>query len=208
MNLEKGAIAMTNRKPAISLCLLALALCWGALPALADGLTLNGTFDGDATITPTASPGVYTQNFTGDGDDTTYGSFTPTSTSTVDFSNPPNILFSNGMLSAAFTNGTLTGTSSGTGTANGNGTAAFTIDWVITGGTGIFAGDTGDVTLMGTITTTSPTTEAISNGTYTGSLATTPEPSTAILLGTALVMVVVGLGWRRSIETTLAKQVA
>lgn len=103
------------------------------------------------------------------------------STSTVDFSNPPNIVISDGSFTETFANGTLLGTSSGSGTANGKGTASVTLDFVIPGGTGYFAGATGDVSVSGTITSTSATTESFS-GSYTGSLANVPEPSSLVLL--------------------------
>jgi len=83
-----------------------------------------------------------------------------TATSTVDFSDPPTLVISDGTLTETFLSGTLFGTSSGSGTASGLGTATFTIDFVITGGTGIFAGYTGEATLTGVITQTSPTTES------------------------------------------------
>jgi len=158
---------------------LTVALVGLAMPGRANSIT--GTFSGTATLTPSGSPGVFVQNFTGNGDDTTFGLFTASSTSTVDFSAPPSIVISSGTLSEIFAGGTLMGTSSGDGTASGLGTATFTIDLVITGGTGAFAGDTGDVNLTGTITQTSPTTESIS-GSYTGSIAAVPEPSTLVLL--------------------------
>ena len=147
----------------------------------AQAVMLSGTFDGNSTLTPTGTPGVYTQNFTGDGDDTTYGAFTPSSNSTIDFSNPPNLTVSNVMFLETFNQGTLFGTGSGSGMASGQDTATFTLDYVITGGTGPFAGATGELTLTGTITQTSPTTETISNGSYTG-LFMTPEPSSLVLL--------------------------
>ena len=143
--------------------------------------TLSGTFDGSSTLTPTGTQGVYSQTFTGDGDDTTYGAFTPSSLSSIDFSHPPNITISGGTFTETFAGGTLLGTGSGAGTASGQGTATFTLDYVITGGTGFFAGATGEITLTGTITQTSPTTESISNGSYTGSF-TTPEPSSLALI--------------------------
>ena len=148
--------------------------------------SIMGTFDGDSTLTPTGTPGVYIQNFSGDGMDTTYGAFTPSSTSTIDFSHPPHVKISNSMILETFSNGTLFGTGSGNGTANGKGTATFSVLFVITGGTGIFAGDTGEVTLHGTITQTSPTTEVISDGTYTGQLV--PEPGSFALLAPAVAL--------------------
>jgi PEP-CTERM motif len=149
---------------------------------------ISGTFDGTATLTPTQIPGVFVINFTGDGDDNTLGPFTPTGHSTIDFSNPPNIVLSGGSITETFADGTLFGTTSGSGSGNGNGTANFTIDFMITGGTGEFYGDTGEAALTGTITQTSPTTDAI-RGTYTGSVAATPEPSTWMLLVTGLAAV-------------------
>jgi hypothetical protein len=141
---------------------LVVALGVLVVPVQAD--MIMGTFEGDSTLTATGTPGVFIQSFTGDGDDTVFGSFTPSSLSTIDFSHPPDILISDGMLSEIFAHGTLFGTSSGSGTASGHGTATFTIDFVITGGTGDFAGDTGEATLTGTITQTSATTESIRSG--------------------------------------------
>src|SRR5271169_2752577 len=77
--------------------------------------SIEGMFDGTATLTPTNTPMVYIQNFTGDGTDTKFGAFDVTSMSTVDFSHPPNIVITNGMLNEVFTGGTLFGTGSGTG---------------------------------------------------------------------------------------------
>jgi hypothetical protein len=150
-----------------------------ATPAHAD-VSISGTLSGDSTLTPTGTPGLYVQNFTGDGDDTVFGSFTFQSTSTIDFSKPPNIDISGGSFTGTFSKGTLFGTDSGSGTASGHGTATVALDFVITGGTGIFKGAKGEVTATETITSTSPTTES-ANGTYTGSL-TTPEPSSLVLL--------------------------
>ena len=149
-----------------------------AIPSYAD--SLGGTFDGTATLTPTSTPGVFIQNFTGDGVDATFGAFTAMSQSTVDFTSPPSIIITNAMLTDIFAGGKFFGTGFGTGTASGQGTATFMASFLITGGTGIFEHQTGTAMITGTITQTSPTTESI-DATYTGTLGT-PEPSTLGLL--------------------------
>ena len=172
--------------------LVVLLVLFGAMPSQAS--TITGTFTGNATLTPTGTPGVFVQNFAGEGNDTTFGSFTTVSTSTIDFSTPPNILISNGMFTETFVQGTLFGTSSGNGTADGKGSATFTLDFVFTGGTGLFAGAMGDATATGTITQTGPTTKSIT-GNYTGTLVT-PLPAALPLFASGLGALGL-LGWRR-----------
>jgi hypothetical protein len=169
---------MNPRALAAPLLFFVVTVCL-IVPAYAS--SIEGSFDGTATLTPTNTPGVFIQNFMGDGTDNTFGAFDVTSMSTVDFSNPLDIVITDGMLSQIFAGGSLFGTGSGTGLGNGHGMATFTIDFVITGGTGIFFGDHGTATIMGDITQTGPLTEAISNATYRGTLVT-PEPSSLGLL--------------------------
>lgn len=167
------------RHATTGVALLLFAITWVAVPVQAG--TISGTFDGTGTLMPTGTPGMFIENFTGDGTDTTYGAFDAMSQSRVDFSNPPNIVITNAMLTQIFLQGELFGKGSGSGTGNGHGTATFTANFVITGGTGIFEHDHGEITLTGTITQTSPTTIAVSDASYTGTLVT-PEPASLVLL--------------------------
>jgi hypothetical protein len=160
-----------------------VVLCCFALPLTAE--VISGTLSGDSTLTPTGSPGVYTQNLSGTGVDALLGNFDFTSMSTVDFSGPPSIAISNGTFTETFGDGTLFGTSSGDGLGSGKGTATTEIDLVFTGGTGKFAGLTGEATFTGTITQNSATTESIS-GNYVGTL---PEPSGVPMLASVSLVI-------------------
>jgi hypothetical protein len=174
----KTSIAATSMVPVV----MALVVMAGfALPVQASTISISGTLTGDSTLTPTGTPGIFAQNFSGDGDDATFGSFTALSQSNVDFSHPPSIVVSDGSFTETFAKGTLFGTSSGDGTADGKGGATVTLDLVFTGGTGIFAGITGEGTATETITRTGATTESVS-GTYSATLTTTPLPSTWVML--------------------------
>jgi hypothetical protein len=184
---------MRHLKTACLVALVALGLL--SVPARAD-MMISGTFDGTGVLTPTGTPGVFLQKFTGDGTDTIFGAFDIHTHSTVDFSSPPSIVISDGTIELIFPNGSLFGTSSGTGMASGHGTATFEADVVITRGTGFFAGSTGDITITGKITSTSPTTESVT-ASYSGSLDI-PEPGSLSLLalgaGTSMGVLVRGRG--------------
>ena len=191
------------RRP-ITATLVALVVMGGLVVPIQGG-QISGTFEGDSTLTPASPPGFFVQTFTGEGDDTIFGSFTAQSQSLIDFSNSPNILL-NGMLFEIFPQGTLFGTTSGSGTASGHGTATVTVDFVITGGTGLFAGDTGEATLTATLTSTSTTTESIT-GSYSGSLSLVPEPSSLALLAPSLAVGAVVVVRRRR-RKAMARQSA
>jgi hypothetical protein len=163
---------------------------------------ISGTFEGDATLTPTGTPGIFIQNFSGEGDDTVLGAFTALASSMIDFSHPPNITGSNGTLTETYSDGTLDGTSSGVGTASGSGTATLTVDVVFTGGTGTFRGATGEATITATITKTGPTTENIT-ASYVGTLNLVPEPASLTLLGLGAVGLL-GYGCRRRRQEAVA----
>jgi len=166
-----------------------------AVAISAKAFPLLGTFDGVSTLTPTATPGIFTQSFSGDGVDKTYGSFTASSTSTVDFRAFPIFFITNGMNSLDFANGSLHGTGSGLGLVIGPGLGGFFTHITIAGGTGIFRDASGLVDVFGladvsgTITTTGPITAAVT-GFDVGSWVPVPEPSTVLLVAAGLAGVV------------------
>jgi hypothetical protein len=168
---------MRHTSAASFIAVVALGLL--VVPAQAD-LILSGHFEGDGVLRPIGLTGMFVQNLTGAGDDTTLGSFTIQSQSKIDFSHPPSIVIPVGMVSLIFDAGTLFATISGMGTAFGDGTAIFEADWVFTGGTGLFAGATGGGSITGTIVSTGPTTDSVT-ASYGGSLSVAPEPSSLTL---------------------------
>jgi len=165
--------------------LLILLLAGTVVPARAGTISLSGNFSGGVTFLKSLAPDVVPQAFVGGGNDTTYGAFTATSQSTVDSTDPSQPLFSDGTLGLIFgKKGTLGGTYSGSGTVNSDGTTSFTIDLLITSGSGIFAGATGTVIITGDISTVSPRPMVI-QGTYVATLAI-PEPNSLTLLALAV----------------------
>ena len=180
METQQFRVNNQYRRSTVARALLLLLVSLALLIVPAQAGLLSGAIDGTATLTPTGTPGIYIQNFVGDGVDATYGAFNATSNSMVDFTSPPNILITNGMLTDVFAGGTFFGTGSGSGTGNGQGSATFTVNFIITGGTGIFEHQTGEVTIRGTLTQTGQGTESV-DGTYVGNIGT-PEPSSLSLL--------------------------
>ena len=168
----------------LSVSLAALLVTAGVIVPAGAG-PISGSFGGNSTFTPTATPGVLAQAYTGEGTDMTFGSFTVQSSSIVDFSSPPAISVNNGTFTETFSEGTLLGTFSGEGTTSGTGIGTATAEWVFTGGTGLFIDATGEGTVLQTIVMTGPTT-ASGSATYTGTLSLVPEPGTLVLLGSAL----------------------
>jgi hypothetical protein len=145
-----------------------------ALPVQADTVPVSGTLTGTSTLTATSNPAVFDSNFTGSGVDSVSGPYTTTNTGTITFTSPTTFT-EIGTFVDVSAGGTLFGTLSGMGTVTATGSDNTTLD-LITGGTGIFAGDTGEITVTGTGTTTGAFT-----GTYTGFI-TTPEPSSLALM--------------------------
>ncbi|HEV8074809.1 MAG TPA: PEP-CTERM sorting domain-containing protein [Candidatus Acidoferrum sp.] len=160
--------------------LFALVMMGGlAVSAQADSIPTSGTITGNSTFTVTANPClcVFDSNFTGSGVDTLSGNFTSTNMGTLIFSSPT-MFTSSGTFIDVFAGGTVFGTFTETGTATGATTSTSTLDTMITGGTGMFAGETGESIVIGTNDTTK---SPMFTGTYTGFI-TTPEPSSLALM--------------------------
>ena len=149
-----------------------------AMPVLADSTPTSGTLTGNSILTPTSNPYVYDASFSGSGVDTVSGSFTATNMGTDTFNSTFTSWTSSGAFEDIFATGTVFGTFTANGTVTGATTSTSTLDTVITGGTGIFAGDTGEGTVIGTNTTTN---SPMFVGTYTGFI-TIPEPSSLALM--------------------------
>lgn len=157
--------------------LFALVLIGGlAVTAQADSIPTSGTLTGTTTLTATSNPAVFDSSFTGSGVDSVSGAFTTTNMGTITFTSLTTFI-SSGTFEDVLAGGTLFGTFSTMGTVTATGSNATALD-LFTGGTGIFAGDTGEVTVTGTGTGT--TTSAFT-GTYAGFI-TTPEPSSLALM--------------------------
>ena len=126
-----------------------------------------------------------------------FGAFTPTQSICV---MPPAPL-TNGLFTWAFASGdTLTGTYSGalTGVFNPAITSVLDVteNYVITGGTGLFAGATGNILGLGTVTFT-PGILPFANINLNGTITTVPEPATMLLLSTGLAGVGAAIKKRR-----------
>jgi len=159
--------------------LFALVMMGGlAVPVQADSTPTSGTLQGNSTLTSTGDlcGCVFDSNFIGSGVDTVSGSFTASNMG-IDIFSSSTSFTSSGTFIDVFAGGTVFGTFTESGTVSGD-TTAVTIDTVTTGGTGVFAGDTGEGIVTGTNTSTNT---PMFNGTYTGFI-TTPEPSSLALM--------------------------
>jgi hypothetical protein len=150
-----------------------------ALPAQGDTITSSGSLTGTSTLKATSNPAVFDSTFTGTGTDLVFGPFTSTNMATLTFTSLT-AFTSSGTFVDVLAGGTVFGTFTGSGTVSGD-TTAITINSVLTGGTGIFAGDRGTSTITGVSTATSSTTSSFT-GTFTTSIASVPEPGTVTLL--------------------------
>ena len=155
-----------------------LLIVFLAVPVQADSIAISETVTATLTTTATADPAVFLASFAGSGVDSVFGAFTTTNTGTTTFSSPTAFTIGRTFVDI-FAGGTLFGTLTGNGTETGS-TSITTFNDVITGGTGIFAGDTGQITGTSTCTSTSPGTSSCTS-TSTGSI-TTPEPSSLALM--------------------------
>jgi len=128
-----------------------------------------------------------------------FGAFTPTQS--ICLMLPPPGPLTNGLFTWAFASGdTLTGTYSGalTGVFNPAITSVLDVteNYVITGGTGLFAGATGNILGLGTVTFT-PGILPFANINLNGTITTVPEPATMLLLSTGLAGVGAAIKKRR-----------
>ena len=172
----------------ISATLIALAAL--VLPVQASTISISGNYTGTVinNLTFVDPDFVGTQTVSGTGNLAPFGSYTFTASNDATFFHPTFVsnTLTNGIFTDTFGGGTLFGTYTGHGISNGSNTTE-TLNYVFTGGTGVFLGDTGS----------SHGTAIIINGTgaisYSGmgSLTTTPIPSTWLMLLSGLV----GLGF-------------
>lgn len=171
----------------ISATLIALAAL--VVPVQASTISISGNYTGTVINNLTLVPPdfVGTQTASGTGNLAPFGSYTFTASNDATFFGPPPFsnTLTNGIFTDTFGGGTLFGTYTGHGISNVSNTTE-TLDYVFTGGTGVFLGDTGSSHGTAIINASG----AIS---YTGmgSLTTTPIPSTWLMLLSGLV----GLGF-------------
>ncbi len=195
------------RIPKIIFASLAVALlCIGsATVAHADVITFTGSrnYTGGQTGVPNpvrcgpADPNYLVTDPTDMGT-SNLGSFTSTQSRCVN-TTTGNIF--NGLFTFTFASGdTLTGTYFGalTGAFNPNAFSVLTDteNYTVTGGTGLFAGATGNILGIGTLTFT-PGIFPLSAVNLNGTITTTPEPTTMVLLGTGLAAIAAKVRRRR-----------
>lgn len=170
-------------------------LCLGAAAVTrADTITLTGSRS--ATNIPPAAPNIgrcgaapnlLISGIMGAGT-SNLGAFTTAESTCV---NPVTGILSNGLFTFDFANGsTLFGTTSGLVILPPiNGIAPNSLTFIITGGTGLFAGATGSLLVNGQVTFLPG---GFTNNTFNinGTITTVPEPTTLLLLGPGLAGVV------------------
>jgi hypothetical protein len=151
-----------------------------ALAALAMGRTataqipFTGTNSGSMTMAPTG-PGQVHVIEAGSGTDTLGGAFTMTGSQDMQYFSPTYAIITNGDCTQTYALGTITSTYTGSGGENG----IYTMDALITGGTGAYAGIGGTWAQVVQVTRTGP---ASADWTATLHGVAVPEPSTAASL--------------------------
>jgi hypothetical protein len=156
-------------KSALLLSAVTFAVAAFSQSASAVTIPISGTFAGTGSG---GSGSVFTESFSGLGNDATFGNFTASETGTVHLDNPPNVTVDGGTFSFLFDAG---GLMSGTFTGSGSG-GPLTILFSITGG--LLTGDTGNATGTATF---DPISNAIS-GSYIGSISG-PGPELGLVDG-------------------------
>jgi hypothetical protein len=191
---------------------LLLVLCFASFAAdasRAETLTFTGTrFSQNPPANPVGrcapaftvniNPSVGTSTGTSN-----FGTFTSTQSHCI--TPPLPASFNNGLFTWTFASGsTLTGTYTGAVTASGTpGVFGDTENYLVTGGTGLFTGATGNITGIGALTFP-PNALPFANVNLSGTVTTTPEPATMLLLGTGLAGVAARLRKRLKIKSTKA----
>jgi hypothetical protein len=146
----------------------------------------TSTETGNYLITPTG-PNTIHGEYTGLGNSSPGGAYTSFGAFDLDTTDPANQIASNATFNQDYGGGnTLFGTFTGTATFTSATEGTFTLDSLLTGGTGTFLNYRGTFTVTGTLNVTGPTTiayTAIANGT----LVVIPEPgAVALLIGASV----------------------